>query len=240
MSTVGVLTRWHVRGTLTNPEQLLLLIIFPLAALVALMYTPLGSRGLSVPGLLTLALMGAAFTSPAITWAFEREQGTWALLASAPISRVAWLGALLISVLMNVLVSVTALLLGLLLLPERTSSALQSDPLHIDPLVLVTGLVIAVAVAVSWASAFAGRMRATAVLALANVIFVLAILFGGILVPAEELPWSSVALAFPPGAAVAFFSATLSNQSIDTTALFVLIAWLIPGVALGSRMWRWR
>lgn len=235
VSTVGVLTRWHARGTLTNPEQLLLLVGFPIAALAALTYTPLGSGFLGLPGLLVLALMGAAFASPAITWAFEREQGTWALIASAPVSRMQWWWSLLFSVLINVAISCGALILGSLVMARPMESAIT-----VDAVAVALGVVLVTAVAVSWASALAGRLRATAVLALANLIFVVAVLFGGILIPAADVPWGAVIAWLPTGAAVSYFTAALTGQSIDGGALAVLAAWLIPGVLLGTRMWRWR
>ena len=90
--------------------------------------------------------------------------------------------------------------------------------------------------------ALAGLLRAEAVLAVANGLFLALIMFGGVVIPADSLPGPLAALAplLPSGAlADAFTSALVLGEPPTIQATLVLIGWLGLGTAVSVRTFRW-
>ena len=69
---------------------------------------------------------------------------------------------------------------------------------------------------------------------MANAIFVLAILFGGVLIPAANLPFGAIVEWLPPGAVVQAASGS------SPLAAGTLIAWGALGTVVATRSFRWR
>ncbi len=119
----------ELRIQLRNGEQLLLALVIPLAVLVGMTYLtvvdlPTPRVDAVVPGVVTLAVMSSAFTSQAISTAFDRRYGVLKRLAAAGMSRT-----LLIA---SKCVSVAAVVLGQLVVHrcgrDRCSAGGRASP----------------------------------------------------------------------------------------------------------------
>ena len=112
-------------------------------------------------------------------------------------------------------------------------------------LAIATGfevLLLGTAACAAWGMALAGLLRAEAVLAVANGIFLVLILFGGVIIPADSLPGPLAALVpyLPSGALVEGFSAPLvAGQAPGAAPIVVLASWLTVGTLLSGRTFRW-
>src|SRR4249919_2720154 len=106
---------WHLQ--MTNGEQLLLTLVIPVAALVAIGLLGLGTLEAATPGVMALAILSSAFTATAIATGFERRSGVLKLLGATPLRRsgllVGKVGATFAVIVVQLaLITVTALLLG--------------------------------------------------------------------------------------------------------------------------------
>ncbi len=184
-----------------NGEQLLLTLVIPLMLLV------LGTRSNDVvdlgagrpidiitPGILALAVLSTSFTSLAIATGFERRYGVIKRLGASPLPRwglmLGKIGAIaVVEIAQLTLLSVVGLLLGW------------------DPHGGLTAFAQMVLLAVLGTAAFgslglliAGTLRAEATLAVANLVYVLLLVGGGLLVPLSRYPGGGAPR--PPAAAV--------------------------------------
>jgi ABC-2 type transport system permease protein len=103
-------------------------------------------------------------------------------------------------------------------------------------------LLVGAAAFAAWGMALAGLLRAEAVLAVANGLFLALIMFGGVVIPAQSLPGPSATLAtwLPSGALADALAAALVAGSAPTLqAVGVLLAWLTMGALVAVRTFRW-
>lgn len=218
--------RWVLRTTWRNAEQALLVLGIPVIAYLALSRTNLISS--SIPPLVITAaivVLAAGFTSPAITLAFERRYGSFAFLATTPLPRPAIVVGTLVAVMITTAFSV-GLLVGLtILIPGRTSA---------NVIAVAASVILGLIAVVPWAFVVGGTARSEAVLAIANGIFVVAILFGGVLVPVGAGPIGTIIGWLPPSNVVQFATAPQASSAL------MLLAWGVTGIALASRAFRWR
>lgn len=233
---------WETGVLLRNGEQLLLTLVLPALVLVALSagalvdLQPPAGRGrvdVAAPGVLALAVMSTAFTGQAIATGFDRRSGVLRLLGTTPLGRGGllagrWLAVLAVQAVQVVVLGGAALALGW-------------SP-HL------AGVVPAVAVVAAGTAAFtalalllAGTLRAEAVLAVANLVWVLLLAGGGVVVPAETLPRPLAWLAgwLPSGALGDGLRAALVDGRLDAGALGVLLAWAVAAGAGAGRWFRW-
>ena len=218
--------RWVIRTTWSNGEQLLLLVGIPIAAYFALTRTDVLSSS-NPPLVVTTAMvvLAAGFTSPAISLAFDRRYGSFALIGTTPLPR----SAIIVGTVMAIGLG-TAIALGVLV---GVATLIAPTGVTDVALVLMAALLGLLAV-VPWAFVLGGTARSESVLVLANGIFIVATLFAGVLVPASALPYGAVLSWLPPGAIVEF----ASNASWAAAA--ALAAWALAGAAVASRTFRWR
>ena len=222
----------ELRLTLRNGEQALLSLLIPLVLLVGLTLTdvialPQPRVDHVVPGVLALAVMSTAFTGQANGLGFDRRYGVVRRLAATALPRwllvagrlTAVLGVVVVQV---VLLSVVAAILG------------WAPPL--------SGLGWALPLVLLGCAAFGalgillgGTLRAEIVLALANVVWFLLLLGGGILVPLTQMPGplAAVAGALPSGALAEGLRVALVDGAFPGAGPFlVLAAWaVVAGVA---------
>ena len=87
----------------------------------------------------------------------------------------------------------------------------------------------------------AGALRAEATLALANLVFILALALGGIAVPLDRLPvaLAAVAAVLPPALLVEVLAIGLGAAGDAAPQLAILAAWAVLLVALAARRFRW-
>ena len=111
----------------------------------------------------------------------------------------------------------------------------------------LVGMAPALAVGVLGAAAFVvlavlvgGRLRAEAVLAVANLLWVVFLALGSLL-PSERFgePWAQLVRLTPSGALGDGLRAALAHGQWDLGALAVLAAWAVLGGLLATRVFRW-
>jgi ABC-2 type transport system permease protein len=228
---VGVLAR--------NGEQLLVAVILPALVLIGLTraHSPdLGSaRRIDVlaPGVLALGLISSAFTGQAIQTGFDRRYGVLRMLGSTPLGRSGLLAAKALATAVVVLVQVVVLGgLGLVL---------GWHPHLLGTLPALLFLALGAATFVALALLLAGLLRAEAVLAVANLVWVLMLAGSAVVVPASVMPSPLDRLApyLPSGALGDGLRAAFEHGRLDAGAVLVLLAWLTAAGALVRRTFRW-
>jgi ABC-2 type transport system permease protein len=187
------------------------------------------------PGVLALAVMSTAFTSQAITLGFDRRYGVIRRLAATALPRWLLVAGRLVAVLGMVAIQIVAL--------SAIAFALDWRP---D----VAGLGWALLLVLLGCAAFGalgilvgGTLRAEITLAVANLVWLILLLVGGIMVPASEMPAPLATLAslLPSGALAEGLRAALSTGHPPAAGqILVLVAWALVGGAAAVRLVRWR
>ncbi|WP_040160931.1 ABC transporter permease [Mobilicoccus massiliensis] len=231
--------RFETGTLLRNGEQLLVAIVLPALALLALISAPVpGFDGphrldLAMAGVLGLAVISTAFTGQAISTGFDRRYGVLRLLGTTPLGR----GGLLVAKALAVLVVlvVQSLALGVL----GFALGWRPDPTHLVIALPVLGLGAWAFVAL--ALLLAGTLRAEAVLALANLVWVLLLGIGGVVIPPRELPGGLQGFApyLPSGALGDGVRAAVLDGTIPLGPVVVLVVWVLVATALAARFFRW-
>jgi ABC-2 type transport system permease protein len=105
----------------------------------------------------------------------------------------------------------------------------------------VAALVLGTATFTGLGLLLAGTLRAEATLALANGLFLIAILVGGILVPTSELPpaLATVADLLPVAALTELLRVALGGPGDALRSVAVLVVWGGVFVGAAARSFRW-
>jgi ABC-2 type transport system permease protein len=232
-------SRFEVGTLLRNGEQLLVSLVLPAIVLVALKVSSVPSLGtgrridLAVPGVLALCIISASFTSQGIATAFDRRYSVLRYLGVTPLGRGGLMAGKVIATLVVELIQVVVLGgLGLAL-------GWRPDPTGIGYAVLF--LVLGTWAFVSLALLMAGTLRAEAVLALANLVWVLFLALGGVIVPRTQLPgWAEAATSWLPSAGLADgLRAALVEGTFHWAGALVLVVWGAVCTVLASRFFSW-
>jgi ABC-2 type transport system permease protein len=223
---------------LRNGEQLLVSLVLPALVLVALHATGAPSLGpgrridVAVPGVIALCVISASFTSQAISTAFDRRYAVLRYLGTTPLGRSGLLvgkvlATLAVEALQIALITVIGLAFGWH--PE-----LAGIPYAVLFVVAGTWTFVSLALLL------AGTLRAEAVLALANLIWVLLLVGGGVIVPRSELPegLAGVAALLPSAGLADGLRSALVDGSLNLPALGVVVAWGVLGTVLAARFFR--
>ena len=231
--------RFELATLLANGEQLLVSLVLPLGALVGLAVTTVPSLGdgrridLAVPGVLALCVISAAFTAQAIATGFDRRYAVLRLLGTTPLGRDGLLwgkacATLGVEVLQWVVIGAVGVALGW-------------RPVPIGLLYAVPFLLAGTWAFVSLALLLAGALRAEGVLALANLLWVVFLVLGGVIVPRTVLPdaLAGVVGILPSAALADGLRAALSTGAFSIGALVLLLAWGAVASAIASRTFRW-
>ncbi|MET8996743.1 ABC transporter permease [Amycolatopsis sp. NPDC004169] len=240
--SLGRMLRTHARVevslTLRHGEQVLLTLLIPLALLIGLSLLdilPASSLGAVprvdwiTPRILALAVMSSAFTGQAIALGFDRRYGVLKRLSATALPR--WLlvagrlaAALVVVVLQSVIIGVVAAFLGW----SPSLAGLVSAVL-----LLVLGTLAFGALGVL----LGGALRAEAVLALANIVWFVLLLAGGILLAPSSLPsgLARVVELLPSGALAEGMRTALVDGSFAPGPMVVLAVWAAIAGAVASR-----
>ncbi|HEY3436342.1 MAG TPA: ABC transporter permease, partial [Actinotalea sp.] len=107
--------------------------------------------------------------------------------------------------------------------------------------VAVVVLLLGTAAFTSLALLLAGVLRAEAVLAVANLLWVLLLAGGGVLLPVDLLPGPAAGAAslLPSGALGEALRAALATGSTDGRAMLALVVWTAVLGAAAGRFFRW-
>jgi ABC-2 type transport system permease protein len=238
LQRIGAQARFDVTAMLRNGEQLLLTVVLPLLVLVGLARSSVVELGdgpriaLATPGVLALALISTGFTGQAIGTGFDRRAGLLRLLGTTPLGRSGLiagrvLAVLLVQVIQVLLLSAAALALGW-----------RPEPAGLLPALIAA--VLGTAAFVSLGLLLAGTLRAEAVLAVANLVWVLLLAGGGVVLAADRLgPWGHVVRWLPSGALGDALRETLARGNWPVLDLVILLVWAIFLAAATSRWFRW-
>ena len=219
-----------------NGEQLLLALAIPLGVLTVggIAGGRWGDVAVLAPSVLALAVWSSSFTSVAISTGFERRYGVLERLAATPLGKSGMLvgkAAGIVAIIGFQLLVITAAGLYIGWRP-RFSAASGSMA------VVVT--ILAGAAFVSWALALAGRLRAEVTLGLANLLYLLLLVGGGLVIPVDRYPEAAQPIVrMLPTAALGEGLRAAAAGVVLGWPMLVLLGWLTAGVILARRAFRW-
>ena len=232
--------RWETGLLLRNGEQLLLTLVIPAGIMLGLTLTDVLEQTtgpdripLALATVLTVSVISSAFTSLAIATAFERRSGALRLLGTTPLGRGELLAGKLLAI------AVVTALSAIVAVIVAVAVGWRPAPGSAWSLVAVA---LGTACFAAWGMALSGLLRAEAVLAVANGLFLALIMFGGVVIPADSLPGplSTLAPLLPSGALADALTAALVDGSAPSIAsLLVLLLWLLAGTLVSVRTFRW-
>jgi len=221
--------------TLRNGEQVLLTLLIPVALLVGLtvldIFDIAEPRVDSVaPRVFALAVMSSAFTGQAIALGFDRRYGVLKRLAATSLPR--WLLVAGRTVAGLVVVAVQLVVLSVL------AAVLGWSP-HLAG--VVWALLLVVVGTLSFGALgvlLGGALKAEIVLALANIVWFVLLLAGGIVVPADSMPGvlGDIVTLLPSGALAEGMRTALVDGAFPGWSVFaVLIGWGAAAALLATR-----
>ena len=239
MRRLFIQTKWEFRLNARNFEQALLLIIIPVLILFVLTNTTIiGGQSnpisLGFATVLTVSTFAAGFTSLAIATAFERRSDTLVFLGTTSLTRLEVVlaksaGSFLLALFAGTFTLVAALLLGWI---PATGA-----------LLIPISIALGVFSVSGFAYLLAGTVRAEAVLAIANAVFLFVLMLGGVLFTFGT-GTTHVLEFFPPLALKHVMEASVATSGTADasiiSAVLVLIGWGVIGPVLASRFFKWR
>lgn len=187
-----------------------------------------------LPGSIALAVIAASLVSLAIATGFERSYGVIKRLGGSPAGSAAVVASKTLAVIVVETIQV-ALLLALAVLLGWTAGPGVSLPL------VALGLVAGTVAFAGFGLLMAGTLRAEATLALANLLFLLSLVLGGIVLPLDRLPGPVATLAsgLPPATLTQVLTIGLGGPGDATEPLVLLAAWAVVFAVLAARRFRW-
>ncbi|WP_376715307.1 ABC transporter permease [Janibacter limosus] len=221
-----------------NGEQLLVSLVLPAPAMVALIASPYPDPAeprvaLVVPGVLAPAVVSTAFTGQAIQTAFDRRYGVLRLLATTPVGSDGLLAGKAVAVAVVALVQLVVL--------GALGAALGWRPDLLGLLPAPVSAALGVWVFVSLALLPAGALRAEAVPAPANLVWVLLAGVGGLLLPGTTIGGlDAIVRWLPSGAPGDAFRDGLTGSGVPLLPRAVLVVWGAVLSLAVVRTFRWR
>jgi len=225
----------ELRLAFRNGEQVLLTLLIPVVLLIGLStldVVPLPSPRIDAvtPGVLALAVLSTAFTGQAIALGFDRRYGVIRRLAATALPR--WL---LVAGRFVAIVGVVAIQVAVL---AALAAWLGWRP---EP----AGLGWAVLLVLLGCAAFGalgillgGTLRAEITLAVANLVWFVLLLAGGIVIPLAQLPepLATVGALLPSGAlAEGLRAALVAGQPPSAGQVLVLLGWTVLAGVVATR-----
>jgi len=230
----------ELRLTARRGENLFVTLVLPAALLVFFSAVPVLQPGSGqpvdflLPGTLGLAIIATSFVNLGISTAFERSYGVLKRLGGSPLPRSGLLASKIAAVAVVEAVGIVILVAVAVAIGWRPGPSLA-------PLVLVAGVVLGTAAFGSLGLLLAGALRAEATLALANALFVLFLLIGGVILPLDRLPapLATVAGALPAAALTGALRVGFGSGGDAVVPLAVLAIWAVVAGVLTARTFRW-
>lgn len=233
--------RAEVGMTLRNGESLLLAVGIPVLLLVFfstvdVLPTPAGTDrpvDFLAPGILALAVMSTSLVNLAIATGFQRAYGVLKRLGTTPLSRPGLLAAKAVAVLAVELVQVAVLVPVAVGLGWRPTAAVAAA---------LAAVLLATVGFCGLGLLMAGTLKAELTLALANAVYLVLLLLGGMVVPLASLPAPLRAVAeLLPAAALsdALRAAIGAGAAVPGRAWLVLAAWAVATPLAAARAFRW-
>ena len=234
-------TRTELILSLRNGEQLLVSIAIPLLLLVffsSVEVLPLpegvddGVQFLT-PGILALAVMSSAMVALGIGTGFERQYKVLKRLGSTPLGRPRWVGAKIAMVL--------CLLVIQILVVVAAAFALGWDPGG-SPLLAPVALLLGAAAFAGIGLLMAGTLRGTVTLALANGLYLVLLLLGGMIIPFDQMPGpiGTIGRLLPSGALSQILQSCLREGAPAAGSSWIVLGvWAVAAPVAAARLFRW-
>jgi ABC-2 type transport system permease protein len=246
LRSVGALAEHDLRLTARRGENVLVTIVIPIAVLLFFAGTsiiPNAARrpvDFLLPGAIALGIVASGLVNLGIATAYDRSYGVLKRLGGAPLPRWALLTAKAASILALEVVQIAALLAVAVVVLGWAPGGGWS------PLLFGLAVALGTAAFVSLGLLLAGTLRAEAMLALANGLFLGLLMLGGIVLPIDHLPDAvqPIAALLPATALADLLRTSLASGTTDATpsaatSAAILAAWAIGAAALAVRTFRW-
>ena len=230
----------ELRLTARRGENVLVTIVIPAAVLVFFGSVPVfepgsgGTLASLVPGVLALAVIATSLVNLGIATAYERSYGVLKRLGGTPLPRGGLVAAKIASVAVVEAFQVALLVAIAALMGWRPGDGW-------DLLLALVALALGTLAFSGLGLAMAGALRAEATLALANALFLVFLLLGGVVVPVDRLPDAVATLArlLPAAALSQALRVALGSGGDATGPLAVLVAWGVGATAVAVATFRW-
>jgi len=237
---IGAQAGMELRLTARRGENLFVTLVLPAALLVFFSAGPVLQAGSGqpvdflLPGTLGLAIIATSFVNLGISTAFERSYGVLKRLGGSPLPRGGLLASKIAAVAVVEAVGIVILVAVAVAIGWRPGPA-------IAPLILAAAIALGTAAFGSLGLLLAGALRAEATLALANALFVLFLLVGGVILPLDRLPapLAAVAEALPAAALTDALRVGFGSGGDALVPLGILAAWAVVASLLTARTFRW-
>jgi len=237
---IGAQAGMELRLTARRGENLFVTLVLPAALLVFFSAVPVLQAGSGqpvdflLPGTLGLAIIATSFVNLGISTAFERSYGVLKRLGGSPLPRAGLLASKVAAVAVVEAVGIVVLVAVAVAIGWRPGPA-------IAPLILAVAIVLGTAAFGSLGLLLAGALRAEATLALANALFVLFLLVGGVILALDRLPapLAAVAEALPAAALTDALRVGFGSGGDALVPLEILAAWAVVASLLTARTFRW-
>jgi len=223
----------EVRLTVRRGENLLAMVGIPAAVLV--FFAGVGRDVSTVlASTLALAIVASGLVNLGIATAYERGYGVLKRLGGAPLGRSGLLAAKLAVVVGIAILQVVALVVLAAALGFRSSPSTSW-------LGVAAATIVGIAAFAGLGLLLAGTLRQEAALVMANTLFLVAILLGGILVPIADLPepLPTIAGLLPIGALTDAFASALTGTSSFVAPVVLVAAWGIVAFSAAAGTFRW-
>jgi ABC-2 type transport system permease protein len=241
MRAVAAQTRTELTLSLRQGEQLLVSLVIPLLilvffSLVDVLPLPEGVDDpvdFLAPGVLALAVMSSAMVSLGIGTAFERQYGVLKRLGATPLGRPRLVTAKVAMVLALEAVQVVVLVTAAVVLGWRP----EGD----DVALALPAIVLGTAAFAGLGLLMAGTLRGTLTLAVANGLYLVLLLLGGMVFALDRLPDALrvVAELLPAAALAETLTGALGAASASTRSWVVLATWAVAAPVAAAALFRW-
>ncbi len=231
----------ELRLTARRGENVLVTIIIPAVVLVFFATSGVLPTGAGrpvdflLPGSLALAVIATSLVNLGIATAYERHYGVLKRLGGSPLTRGGLITAKVLAILAVEVTQVVLLVVIAIIVLGWTV------PTGAAPAMAVAALLLGTIAFAGLGLLMAGALRAEATLALANGLFLVALMLGGIILPLDHLagPLATVGHALPAAALADAFRVALGSDGDAAAPVAILVAWGVAAVALTARTFRW-
>jgi ABC-2 type transport system permease protein len=244
MQSVAALTVMELKLAGRRSENVLVMLVIPVAVLLffggtsVLTFEGEPARIL-VPGAMALAIIAAGLVNLGIATAYERHYGVLKRLGGAPLPRWGFVVSKILAILVIEIGQVALLaIVGIVAFGWSPGAGWS-------PLGFAIALLLGTVTFVSLGLLLAGTLRAEAVLALANGLFLGFLMLGGIILPVGQLPDAlQPVAALLPSTALADLLRTALDPALgvvrdESDLMVVLASWAFVATVLAVRRFRW-
>lgn len=218
-------------------ENLLAMVGVPIAVLLffGVFVLARDAVGAGLPGTLALAIVASGLVNLGIATAYERGYGVLKRLGGSPLG-----GSGMVAAKLGVVLGIALAQVGGLIAVAALVFGWRPGPEASLPGVVVTTLLGAATFA-GLGLTIASTFRPEAALVVANVLFLLALGFGGALVPIVDFPapLAGALRVLPTGALSEAFAAALGSGGSLAAPLAIVAAWAIGSLLVAARTFRW-